>query len=196
MIRTLVALAVLLAAVPGAFAQLIVRPPPAIPRPAGVIQPPALPIPGQPIPPGFTPPARLPIQPAFANPFFNPFGFGVGYPGYWPGYYEPETRVVNNIIPSPSPIVYINQPSVTPPPAPELRSRLTLTVPFTARVWLGGKEVDANASPIVLESPVLERGQSYTFNVKVALPDGAKTDEQTRTVTVAAGDSKSLAILR
>src|SRR3954452_17369234 len=62
MIRTLAALAVALAVGPDAFAQLIVRPPPAAPRPAGVIQPPTLSIPGQNTPPSTTSMQRLPRQ--------------------------------------------------------------------------------------------------------------------------------------
>jgi uncharacterized protein (TIGR03000 family) len=194
MIRTLALLAALAAASP-AFAQLIARPAPHVGRPAGVIQPPQLTIPGQGTPPNATLPPRVPplFRPQFSNPFFGALGYG----GYWPDYYD-EPLVNNNVAPPTAPptTIIINTVAAPPPPPPELRSRLALTVPFRSTVYLSGKEVDSNANPIILESPVLQEGQSYTFHVKVTWTEGQNVEERSRSVTVEAGEQKSLTYTR
>ncbi|HEX3148540.1 MAG TPA: TIGR03000 domain-containing protein [Gemmataceae bacterium] len=188
MIRTLSAL-LALAIVPNALGQII-RPAPG--RPAGVIAPPALPIPGSLTPPGFTPARPLPRPYLAPNPYFNSWGFAP----YWPAWYDSEPPASANLVPIPVPTLPAPMP-VVPPPVPELRARLTLTVPNGATVWLAGKEVDANVTPLILESPVLQSGQSYTFNVKVTWRVSNKeTEERARAVTVEAGESKSLAYFR
>jgi uncharacterized protein (TIGR03000 family) len=193
MIRATAALALLLVASTGAWAQLIVRPPAARPQPAGVIRGPMLPFagaPGAPSPFGRVVPRPQPFL--VPNPFFNQWGFAP----YWPMYYDvppaigaPLTRSEVNVVPAPA--------TTTPPPAVtevpvELRARLTLNIPATSQVWVAGQPVDAATIPLILESPVLEAGQRYVFDVKVVWKEGRKDQERQRTVTVDAGDSKSL----
>jgi uncharacterized protein (TIGR03000 family) len=72
------------------------------------------------------------------------------------------------------------------------RARLALDVPANARVWLAGQPVDMTVRPVVLESGVLGPGQTFTFDVKVTWPEGDKTEERTRTVTVDAGNRVSV----
>jgi uncharacterized protein (TIGR03000 family) len=74
----------------------------------------------------------------------------------------------------------------------DLRARLALEVPTNAKVWLAGKPVDTTVRPVVLESRVLGRGQTFTFDVRVTWPDGNKMEERTRTVTVDAGHRMSV----
>jgi uncharacterized protein (TIGR03000 family) len=145
------------------------------PRPAGVIPPVRLPA---------TVPQRVPGHRFFVNPYYGLWG----YAPIWPDGYETTPTIVNNFIPVPVPII----PIAPPAPPPELRARLTLNVPSGAHVWLGDKEVDAAISPLVLESPALEEGQSYTFDVKVKWQEGRNAEERTRKVTVEAGEGKSL----
>ena len=197
MIRATAALALVLVVSTGAWAQLIVRPPAARPQPAGVIRGPSLPFagaPGAPSPFGRVVPRTQPF--IVPNPFFN----NLGIVPYWPMYYgydaydappaigAPLARPETNVVPA--------QATTTPPPATEvvadLRARLTLNVPNAAQVWLAGQPVDAATVPLILESPVLEPGQSYVFQVKVAWKEGRKDQERERSVRVDAGDSKSL----
>ena len=102
--------------------------------------------------------------------------------------------VVNHVIPLPVPTP-VFQPPAPPPAPPEPRARLTLSVPPGARVWLAGKEIDAAASPVVLDSPALQEGQSYAFDVRVSWVEGRLTEERARVVSVEAGQSKSLTYL-
>jgi len=164
-----------------------------VPRPAGVISPPLLGIPGSLTPPSpTTPPRPLPFAGRFRNN--NQFVGGWGYSPYWPVWYD--TDPAPQLTPEAPAPVYTPPPQTTtivlPTPPAEIKARLSLTVPLRARVWMGDKEVDANAAPVILESPVLREDQSYTFHVKVTWPDGTKTEERTRSVTVGAGDEKSL----
>jgi uncharacterized protein (TIGR03000 family) len=128
------------------------------------------------------------LRPHFvSSPFHNLWG----YAPIWPVWYDnppPPPTVVNNYIPVPT----APQPALPPAPPPELRARLTLNVPIGARVWLAGNEMDAAATPVILESPVLSEEQSYTFDIKVTWIEGRTTEERTRQVTVPAGESKSL----
>jgi uncharacterized protein (TIGR03000 family) len=179
MFRTLAPLGGLLLLGLPAQAQVIraYRPPP---QPAGVIPPVQLPV-ANPASARPSPPMR-PFRPAL-YPNYGPFGFGGYFPYYdWPTDYDRPPTVVNNYIPVPA-----VTPAPTPAPPPELRARLTLDVPANAQVWLAGQGVDAAALPVILESPVLRAGQTYTFDVKVAWREGDKLEERTRSVTVEAG---------
>jgi len=182
MIRSLAVFALIFAVCPQADAQIIIR---TSPRPAGVIQPPSLPLPGSPLQHMTVAPPRNTLRPVVvANPYYNSWGFAPYYPWYEG---RPQTTIVNNVtLPAPQPI------PVAPPPPPELRARLTLNLPAGSKVWLAGKEMDAAIAPLILESPVLKEGQTYSFDVKVTWLEGRTTEERTRLVAVDAGEMKSL----
>ena len=174
MFRIAAILTFLVYADPSALAQSIVRPG----QPLGVIPAPVLSLPGSPLPQiTFRQPARMPVV---VNPL----------PNYWwyatrPGWYDEPPVAFNNAIPLPAAAPLL--------PAPiELRARLTLNLAASARVWLAGKEVDAAATPVILESPVLRDGQAYSFDVKVTWRELGRTEERARIVRVDAGESKSL----
>lgn len=180
MIRSL-AILTLFAACSQADAQFIIQ---TVPRP-GVIQAPVLPLPGSPLQHSVVRPPQPRFKSAvLAHPYYNLWG----YAGYLPWYEPtPATTVVNNIyLPVPESAI------IVPPPAAELRARLTLNIPPGSRVWLAGKEVDAAVAPLILESPVLREGQTYSFEVRVTWIEGRSTEERKRTVVVDAGDNKSL----
>jgi uncharacterized protein (TIGR03000 family) len=204
MIRTLYTLAITLALGAAAAAQHgpIIRTGNFGPQPQGVISPPSLPTIGTSgTPSPTTPPRPLPrMGGRFGGPYY--YG-GWGYSPYYPIWYDTDSYpyasapYMNGLPPYamyPTPASAPPAPTtiVLPTPPVELRARLTLNVPMRSKVWLGGKEMDANVSPLVLESPVLQPGQSYTFDVKIVWPDGNKTEERARTVLVAAGDQTSL----
>jgi uncharacterized protein (TIGR03000 family) len=186
MIRTLAPLGALLVLGLPAQAQVVRTGRPV--QPAGVILPPQLPV-ANPASARPAPPMR-PFRPTLF-PNYGLFGYG-GYYAYpflpYDGDYErPTTTVVNNY-------VTVSVPPVVAPPAPpaELRARLTLDIPPNAKVWLAGKPVDAAALPMVLESPALRPGQTYTFDVKIAWREGDKTQERTRRMTVEAGNGATV----
>lgn len=197
MSRTLT-LAVALALCATAFAQppVIRTGRPTVLQPQGVISAPTLPSPWNLTAPSPTTPPRPLPQPFFGGiPYYGPWG----YSPFWPVWYDTDPLpVFNNVIPVPVPVYTApSQTTVVLPSQPEeLRARLALTVPMRARVWMGDKEVDANSTPLVLESPTLRDGQSYTFDVKVTWPVGERTEERARRVTVGAGEQTSLTYLK
>jgi len=136
MMRTAAALALVLALSTTAWAQLVVRPPPDPPQPAGVIQPPTVPFVGSSATPSPSPPARVLPRPYFvANPFYPQWGFAP----LWPVMYEYDP-----LVPAPTYVPVPVRTEVTvvaaPPPAPApLRARLTLNIPESAQLWLGDK---------------------------------------------------------
>jgi len=209
MIRALTPLAVVFALCATAAADTVIIRNGSPPRPAGVISPPQLPthgVPGSPSP--TTPPTTLPRPARVAPPIYYGGYYGAyGYSPYWPVWYDtdpagyagapyPGYGMGGYAAPAAYSAPVVNVPVqntiVLPTPAPDLKARLTLNIPMRSRVWLGGKEVDAKASPLVLESPPLQEGQSYTFDVKIAWPEGDKTEERARSVIVGAGDQTSL----
>jgi len=195
MIRTVAPFAAVVALCATAAAQPVIRVGTA-PQPQGVISAPSLPTIGTPgAPSPTTPPRPLPRPYVVAAPYYGPWG----YSPFWPVWYDTDpVPVVTRSVPVPVPVYTApSQTTIVLPSQPtELRARLALTIPMRSRVWLGGKEMDSNASPVVLESPPLQQGQSYTFDVKVAWPNGDKTEERTRSVTVGAGDQTSLTYQR
>jgi len=192
MIRTLPVLAVALAVCATAAAQPVIRTGNRVMQPQGVITGPTLGFPGALTAPSPSGPV-YPVPRAIRSPYYGPWGYSPFYPVWYDT--DPLPPLSSSLIPAPVPVYTAPAQTTTivlPTPPEELRARLSLSVPLRSRVWLGGKEVDANATPIVLESPPLRADQSYTFDVKVTFPDGSKTEERTRSVVVGAGDEKSL----
>ena len=191
MFRSTAALALLLIASAGAWAQLIARPPPPVFRPGGVILPPQVPFVGSQGVTSPTPPARVLPRPFLAP---NPFPDLLGISPYWPVWYDSQPIVNTTYIPYPVPApapASVSAP-VAPPPPPDMRAKLVLNIPSNAEVWLADQQLDAGAQPLILESPELREGQRYAFNVKVKWKERDKMQERSRTVTVDAGESKSL----
>lgn len=189
MFRSTAALALLLIASAGAWAQLIARPSAGAFRPGGVIQPPALPI----APGSLTPPSPTPAPRVLPRPFLapNPFNNLMGIAPYWPVWYDSEPVVTTNYIPYPVPTP-APPPVSAPPPPPDMKAKLVLNIPSNAEVWLADQQVDSGTQPLILESPELREGQRYAFNVKIKWKERDKMQERSRTVTVDAGESKSL----
>lgn len=193
MIRTAATLALALALAASAWAQLIVRPPPDPPQPAGVILPPSLPIVGSPTAPSPTPPPRVAPRPyLIANPFYDLWG----YAPLWPVFYDNPPPAGPGLIPIPlqnevSVVTVAPAATTAAAPAP-LRARVTLNIPANAQVWVGGQPVKVATVPLTLESPDLDPGQRYTFDLKVAWKERSGEQERKRRVTVEAGQTTSL----
>jgi uncharacterized protein (TIGR03000 family) len=72
---------------------------------------------------------------------------------------------------------------------------LTLQFPAKADVWLDGKKAMNSVETHTLQSPALQPGQSYTFDVKARWKSGGKTYETTRSVVLGPGDRSRLLIV-
>ena len=158
-----------------------VRPPTVTSQPAGVFIPPALPV---------TVGGSMRTNSPLLVPQM-PFAYWAWYPVYYP----PTTSsvVINNYVPSPPSFpAQVSKPLELPEKPAEMRAKLTLNLPVGAEVWSQGMKVDASTRPLILESPLLQPNQSYTFLLKVSWREGDLLEERVRAVKVEAGDSKSL----
>lgn len=124
-------------------------------------------------------------------------GFG-GFYSPWGGNWNyPQSNFIFNYgLPFPWP--YFPPQSLTvPPPAPNTHpnsAMLTLSVPSGAEVSIGGKKVEISGTR-TFESPDLNSGETYTFDVRVVWKENGKEVVEKRALTMHAGDHQSLQYL-
>lgn len=70
-------------------------------------------------------------------------------------------------------------------------ARLALQVPFGAEVWLQGQKVEMGTSRM-FESPDLNPGEPFTFDLRVTWMENNKPTEEKRSLTMQPGDFQSL----
>lgn len=126
----------------------------------------------------------------FGGNYYGLYGGDFGYPGYYaqPSYQSFYTEPVyvgptNSIVPL-APVAE-NHPTT---------AQLTLQAPVGAEVLINGKKMEGGANR-TFESPELQPGQKYTFDVKLSWMENGKKVEESRTVTMGAGEHQSLQYL-
>src|SRR5262245_9378056 len=75
----------------------------------------------------------------------------------------------------------------TVPPRDPHTCRLEVCVPADACLWMEGAQTEQTGPVRVFDSPPLERGEEYSYEIKARWNDNGKEVEQTQTVTVTAG---------
>ena len=129
--------------------------------------------------------------------YYGGFGsFGGGYP-----YYSSSTQVDNN---NNYNLDYSYQGPIGSPnsllPLPPLANdhpytaRLSLRVPLGAEVWLQGKKIEMGSSR-TFESPELNPGQTFAFDLRINWMENGKAVEEKRTLSMQPGDLQSLQFL-
>jgi uncharacterized protein (TIGR03000 family) len=115
------------------------------------------------------------------------FGFGLNYLGYR----SPSPRLAN-------PTVSVYPPGQEPPPRGRLLpaptnarcARVEVTLPHPdADVWLNGTAVRGSGATRGFESPELEAGKTYQYEVVARWQQDGRERAESRTVTVAAGQT-------
>jgi uncharacterized protein (TIGR03000 family) len=139
---------------------------------------------------------------------YGGYGYGgYGYGGYLSGGFAPggydgaggySSNNINiyNVLP-PQPYVPFPGNLAVPAPQPNdhpATARLTLQVPTGAEVTVNGKKVDAGSKRI-FESPDLQTGESFTFDVRVTWLEDGKAVKEARSLTMHPGDHQSLQYL-
>jgi uncharacterized protein (TIGR03000 family) len=153
-----------------------------------------------------------------ATPFFASsldrrwFGLygGLYAPYYYPytdrmyvDYYRPIVPVPAVVSPPPeenitSTVLVSRQRPAAPlegfPAQPEstTKARLILNVPENAEVYVGGEKTNLTGARRVFESPDLTPGQQQNYDIRVVWKENGKTVDESRTLALAAGESKSL----
>jgi uncharacterized protein (TIGR03000 family) len=143
---------------------------------------------------------------SFNRPWFPTIGFyGSLYPWYYPDYsyfdYSAQVQpTVLQILPEyVDPTITVARSSAIPwngfaPATPEnpTRAKLTLNVPESAEVWINGEKTKLTGAQRIFESPELTPGKNHTFDTRVVWSEGDKRVEEQRSLTLQAGESKSL----
>ncbi len=135
-----------------------------------------------------------PVSPILNRPFpiWGTFG-GFSYFPY--DYYYSQPNIIINYN-YPFPELYLPPRSfAVPPPAPNAHPNsalLTLTVPAGAEVFIGGKKTDMSGTTRTFESPDLNAGETYTFDVRVTWKENGKEVAEKRTLDMKAGEHQSL----
>jgi uncharacterized protein (TIGR03000 family) len=75
--------------------------------------------------------------------------------------------------------------------APEGRARLELRVPEDAAVWFGDVRTEQTGTRRQFESPPLTPGKEYVYAVRVVWQEAGKEVQESRDVTVRAGEQLS-----
>jgi uncharacterized protein (TIGR03000 family) len=153
------------------------------------------------------------------SPYATPYGFGGG--AYSP-YYNPYTAPAYRPPSVYNPPATSDNPTNTPPssqPAPtttaatrrpamrdsfyppvkdkdkdtgDAPATVVVQVPADAELWFQGQKTDLTGSQRTFTSPMLERGASYTYDVKARWTEDGKPVEKTRSVKVRAGERTTI----
>jgi len=114
-------------------------------------------------------------------------GSGYGYPfppsGYYPG---PGIQGHGPFDSDAYP------PSVSPNSARGLPVTVTLKVPANAEVWFNGAKTTQTGAVRQFQSPPVEPGATYEYEIRVTWPEFGQPVTQTRHVTVRAGQNVDL----
>lgn len=114
----------------------------------------------------------------------------LGYGLHYFGYRSPSPRLAN-------PTVNVYPPGQEPPPARLLnrpsspnRCRVEVALPHPdADVWLNSTAMKGSGATRAFESPDLEAGKTYQYEVVARWQQDGKERAESRTITVAAGQS-------
>lgn len=121
-------------------------------------------------------------------------GYGGGYGGYggWYGYSSPVAYYAQSSRYA-APVAAIASAAMsTSEPAASSAASLVVRVPAAARVYVNGYLTKSTGEIRRYTSPGLIAGASYKYELRVEVPAGEKSVNETRTVSLAAGDERYL----
>ena len=122
---------------------------------------------------------------------YRPATFGVYLNPYWDNYtYYPDYSVY--VAPSAQYQVFYPQTA----PAAATPASLTMHVPANADIWVQGTHIDSTGEIRQFESPTLNSGTQYAYDVQASwLNADGTTTTRARTVPVHAGDRVNVDML-
>jgi uncharacterized protein (TIGR03000 family) len=122
-----------------------------------------------------------PGYPGYSSLYRYPYG----YPGYYPAprYYPVPVQVVTPRYTEVRPVAYV---APQRPPA-----WLQLVLPdASAKVWIDGKQTSSTGAQRLYESPPLDQGKWYTYQVTASWNKDGKAVNEQRTVWVQGGKTE------
>jgi len=132
-------------------------------------------------------------------------GFGIGYGYGYPGYGYSDYPVYNSYAPTyyTTPMVYSSPAYVTPGvvnnadvttqqsayfnPAQANLATVEVRVPADATLWIEGAKTKQTGDDRIFESPPLEQGKTYTYDIKAEFMRDGKKVTMTKTLEVRPG---------
>jgi len=123
------------------------------------------------------------------------YGYGYGYPGYgysYPAYSGTTYYTTPVVYTNPAPAVVYN-PGVNTVqsayynPAQATLATVEVRVPPDATVWFDGSKTKLTGDDRLFESPPLETGKAYTYEIKAQWMQDGKTVTRTQNLEVRAG---------
>jgi uncharacterized protein (TIGR03000 family) len=126
------------------------------------------------------------------DPWYNDsYAYG-GYPGY-SSFYSGPTTYNDDDTPQGQPPDNENftddsRPRREAPTVNENAALIAVRVPPNAELWFEGKKTTQTGPVREFQTPSLALGQEYTYNVRARWKEGDRDVEQTRKVTLRAGD--------
>jgi len=121
-----------------------------------------------------------PYYPPYSGAFDPSLYAGYGPPpssppaGYYPPAYAPTTR----------------------PTQTEASAQVAVHVPADAKIWFEGSETSQTGTDRLFESPPIPAGKEYVYDIRAQWKDGDREVNQTRHVTVFAGDRATVDFTR
>jgi uncharacterized protein (TIGR03000 family) len=145
---------------------------------------------------------------SFGFPFFGGYYpyYGWDYPyyggdyGQWPyaDDYVPFGTAAPSYSDGSDPYSYQSLPpptSTLTPPQANASARLTVKVPADADVWIDGTKTTSSGTTRAFESPLLEAGYRYSYEVRATWKENGHQVTQTQTVPVSPGMSAEVIFL-
>ena len=134
----------------------------------------------------FGPPTDPNIRESLENGQTGPAGYSAVYGNY---------PFVHTHIPS---IVITNQlpPQATLVDVPATTALIRVRVPADAEIWFSGEKTSQRGDWRLFYTPILKEGQSLDYEIRARWKQDGKEVDQTRKITVSAGDRLTIDFLR
>jgi uncharacterized protein (TIGR03000 family) len=123
----------------------------------------------------------------YYNPWYDGYGYGGyaygGYPSDYSSFYSGPATYSEDATQG-----YADQASAGSMTANEDAAMIAVRVPPNAEIWFDGQKTNQKGVVRQFETPALDPGHDYTYEVRAQWNDSGRNVERTRHVTVHAGD--------
>jgi uncharacterized protein (TIGR03000 family) len=118
-------------------------------------------------------------------PYYYPYYYGYSYP-YYSYAYSPYAPSYNYYVNYPT--AYSSPSSWSQTPVPANRAYIQVIVPQPGtEIWFAGQDTITRGTTRMFQSPLLEPGREYHYDVRAAWTEGGQRVVQERRVDVSAG---------
>src|SRR5262245_821125 len=134
----------------------------------------------------FVPPTDPNSRESLENGQTGPAGYSAVYGNYPFVHTHIPSIVITNQLPPPLPLV----------DAPATTALIRVRVPPEAEIWFSGDKTTQRGDWRLFYTPILREGQSLDYEVRARWKQDGKDVDQTRKITVSAGDRLTIDFLR